>query len=84
MAYPDTNDINKENPLLTVREAAEFLHVHTNTLRRWSDIGLLFSYRICDRGDRRFSKEDLLRFLNEYKVYKDNTQDKERNSKRDS
>lgn len=83
MAYQATTDINKENPLLTIREAAEFLHVHTNTLRRWSDIGLVSSYRICERGDRRFSKEDLMRFLSDFKVYKDTTQDKDRNSKRD-
>ena len=84
MAYPATTDINKTNPLLTISEAAEFLHVHTNTLRRWSDIGLLLSYRICERGDRRFFREDLIRFLSDYKVYKDTTRGKGRNSKRDS
>jgi excisionase family DNA binding protein len=65
---------SEENPFLTVGEASEFLHVHTNTLRRWSDAGLLVSYRICSRGDRRFLREDLMRFLTDYNGYKDNTQ----------
>ena len=67
-----TADINpqKVSSLLTVGEAAEFLHVHVNTLRRWSDAGLLVSYRICSRGDRRFPREDLARFLTDYNAYR--------------
>jgi excisionase family DNA binding protein len=83
MAYPSATYIDKVTPLLTVSEAAEFLHVHANTLRRWSDIGLLVSYRISNRGDRRFYREDLIRFLSEYNGYKDTTQVKGRNPKRD-
>lgn len=41
--------------LLNVREVAELLHVHPNTVRQWSDGGLIRSYRIGPRGDRRFS-----------------------------
>ncbi|MCR4394797.1 MAG: helix-turn-helix domain-containing protein [Dehalococcoidales bacterium] len=52
-------------PMLTVREVAHLLHVHSNTVRRWSDRGLLKAYRITSRGDRRFRKEDVLRFLEE-------------------
>jgi excisionase family DNA binding protein len=70
MAYSSTVGIEKDSSLLTVSEAAEFLHVHANTLRRWSDIGLLVAYRISSRGDRRFFKEDLVRFLSEYNAYK--------------
>jgi excisionase family DNA binding protein len=70
MAYSSTVGIEKDSSLLTVSEAAEFLHVHANTLRRWSDIGLLVAYRISARGDRRFFKEDLVRFLSEYNAYK--------------
>ena len=84
MAYPATLDVNKATPLLTISEAAEFLHVHANTLRRWSDVGLLVSYRISNRGDRRFFREDLVHFLSDYKAYKDNTQVKGRNSRKDS
>ena len=49
--------------LLGVREAAELLGVHANTLRRWSSRGLLKSYRVGPRGDRRFRQEDLDAFL---------------------
>lgn len=66
MAFPITVNISSTSPLLTISEAAEFLHVHTNTLRRWSDDGLLASYRISSRGDRRFAQEDLMAFLTNY------------------
>ena len=46
-------------PLLTVRDVARLLHVHSNTVRRWSDQGLLRAYRISRRGDRRFRREDV-------------------------
>lgn len=49
----------QSNGMLTVREVSELLHVHTNTLRRWSDMGILKAYRIGPRGDRRFKQEDI-------------------------
>ena len=48
---------------LTVREVACFLNIHVSTVRRWSDQGVLKSFRIGPRGDRRFRREDLLAFL---------------------
>lgn len=39
------------------------LHVHPNTLRRWSDQGKIRSYRITARGDRRFLRQDVARFI---------------------
>jgi len=45
--------------LLTVREVAEFLHVHPNTVRQWSEKGLIRSCRVGSRGDRRFSVADV-------------------------
>ncbi len=45
--------------MLTVREVSQLLHVHSNTLRRWSDQGVLKAYRIGPRGDRRFKPEDI-------------------------
>ena len=60
----DGND-NEFEPLLTVREVARLLHVHSNTARRWSDQGLLRSYRISRRGDRRFRREDITHFVAE-------------------
>ena len=60
----DVND-NEFEPLLTVREVARLLHVHSNTARRWSDQGLIRSYRISRRGDRRFRREDITHFVAE-------------------
>lgn len=51
--------------MLTTSEVANALHVHINTVRRWSDSGLIKTYRIGSRGDRRFKQEDLARFLAE-------------------
>jgi excisionase family DNA binding protein len=52
-----------ESPLLTLREASRLLRVSRNTLRRWSEDGLIASYRIGDRGDRRFEREELEAFI---------------------
>lgn len=55
-------DMSVETPtstMLTVREVSQLLHVHSNTLRRWSDQGVLRAYRIGPRGDRRFRPEDI-------------------------
>lgn len=49
--------------LLTVRDVARILHIHPNTLRRWSDKGLIKAYRITGRGDRRFSQKEVERFI---------------------
>ena len=49
--------------MLTVREAARLLHVHENTLRRWSNDNKIPSFRICQRGDRRYKRTDVTRFM---------------------
>ena len=55
--------INGRNKMLTPTEVARLLHIHINTVRRWSDQGILRVYRIGPRGDRRFQKEDIAYFL---------------------
>lgn len=54
-------DIDKIPPLLTLREAAEILKCHPNTLRNWDRKGILRAVRIGERGDRRFRREDVLK-----------------------
>jgi excisionase family DNA binding protein len=59
---------NEIGPMLTIREVARLLHVHTNTLRRWADQGIMKAYRIGPRGDRRFRRRDITGFLRELKT----------------
>jgi excisionase family DNA binding protein len=49
--------------MLTVAEVAHLLHVHPNTVRLWSRIGVLRAYRIGKRRDYRFSPADIQTFL---------------------
>lgn len=49
--------------MLTIRQVADFLHVSVSTIRRWSDTGVLKSYRIGPRGDRRYRRDDVFGFL---------------------
>ncbi len=49
--------------MLRAGEAAQLLGVHTNTVRRWGDAGILKVYRISARGDRRFRRKDIEHFL---------------------
>ena len=59
---------NSISPMLTVREVACLLGIHANTVRRWSDEGKLKAFRITRRGDRRFKREEISRFLAEMNV----------------
>jgi len=61
--------------LLAVREVARLLHIHSNTVRRWSDQGIIKAYRISRRGDRRFKREDIAQFLAEFNPYERNNGD---------
>jgi excisionase family DNA binding protein len=56
-------DYERMDKMLTPREVAELLHVHRNTLRRWSDEGRIVAYRINRRGDRRYRLQDIEHFL---------------------
>ena len=66
------NNDNTIGPMLTVREVAQLLHIHTNTVRRWADRRIIRAYRITTRGDRRFRREDIAHFLAELNVHEDN------------
>ncbi len=49
--------------LLSTTDVGKFLHVHPNTVRRWSDNGIFPTYRVGNRLDRRFRRTDLEKFL---------------------
>ena len=65
----ETNSVDTPNGpsvperLLTLKEVSDMLRVHPNSIRRWSDTGLLRAVRIGERGDRRFRLRDVERFM---------------------
>jgi len=61
---PKKPDLNSR-VMLTTGDVARLLGVHINTVRRWRSKGILKSYRINPRGDRRFRREDVDGFLKE-------------------
>jgi excisionase family DNA binding protein len=54
--------------MLTVSDVARQLNVHVNTVRRWSNQGIIRVYRIGTRGDRRFRQKDVSRLLEQFRL----------------
>ncbi len=63
MLKKDIKDDVSPPRMLTVSEVAHLLHVHANTIRLWSKMGVIKSYRIGKRRDYRFSMDDVETFL---------------------
>ncbi|UCG68647.1 MAG: helix-turn-helix domain-containing protein [Thermoplasmata archaeon] len=65
--YPENRiskgEAEETDTLLTAGEAASLLNIHINTVRKWSNLGIIPSLRIGPRNDRRFRKRDLMTFL---------------------
>jgi len=55
--------VNKVELMLNTTEVSRLLHVHPNTVRRWSNNGIIQTYRIGPRADRRFRQDDIDRLL---------------------
>jgi excisionase family DNA binding protein len=53
--------------MLTIRQVAEILGVHVNTVHRLPESDLPY-YRIVARGDRRYRREDVEAYLEERRV----------------
>ena len=66
----DIRTTNTMRPMIAVREVARLLNMHTNTVRRWSDRGIIRAYRINHRGDRRFRQDDTARFADELPAHR--------------
>jgi excisionase family DNA binding protein len=54
---------NTTSRLLTMREVCQLLHIHSNTLRRWSELGIIKTYRIGLGSHRRFKEEDVVALI---------------------
>lgn len=52
-----------QNDLLGVREAADILGVHPQTLYRWCEEGLIAYVQMTPRSRRRFRRTDVLALL---------------------
>lgn len=55
--------------LITLTEASKILQVHPNTLRLWEKRGRLESVRTGSRGDRSYTREEIVRFISTYKKF---------------
>lgn len=49
--------------LLTIRQAAEILNVHVETLRRWDKKGKLKAIIVNERGDRRYDPDTIKKLI---------------------
>jgi excisionase family DNA binding protein len=54
--------------MLRTSDVAQLLGLHPNTVKRWSKQGILKSYRIGSRGDRRFRRKDIDSFLKKAEI----------------
>ena len=63
--FPMTRD---DPRMLTVSQAARRLNTHPNSVRAWSNAGLLQGYRVGVRGDRRFNADDGETFMRSRKI----------------
>jgi transcriptional repressor of dcmA and dcmR len=50
-------------PLWTLEDVAAFLRVSTATVRRWTNTGALPCYRVGGNRERRFSRQDVVTFI---------------------
>ena len=46
---------------LRTREVAQLLNIHINTVRKWSNEGIIKSYRLSPQQQRRFLKKDVMK-----------------------
>ncbi len=63
MARSESLQVEPQERMLTIAQVAALLHIHPNTVRVWSNKGLIKSYRLGYRRDRRFKLQDVDEFL---------------------
>ena len=52
--------------ILTLQQACDVLNCHPNTLRAWDNKGILKAMRFGKRRDRRYHKEEIIKFINNH------------------
>ena len=55
--------MKQQTEWLRTPEAAKYLGVHLDTMRRWARDGVIPAAKLGNRGGFRFKREDLDRFL---------------------
>jgi excisionase family DNA binding protein len=63
MVIEHIHNLVESKSMLKTVEVARILNIHVNTVRRWSIQGILRTYRVSTRGDRRFKPEDVYNLL---------------------
>src|SRR5438034_7926008 len=56
----------RQDDLLDIKQAAQFLKVSETSLRRWTNAGRLAFLRVGRKRERRFRRADLLAFMEEH------------------
>lgn len=54
----------EQDKLISIKEAAERMGVHENTLRVWDNKGTFKAIRLGVQGHRRYRQSDVERFIN--------------------
>ena len=54
---------SRDEEMLQVKEVAQMLGIHPNTVRIWADSGVLLCFRVGPRRDRRIPKSAIQRLL---------------------
>ena len=60
---PEAAAKGRNNRMLAVRHVAQLLGIHESTVRMWADSGILESYRLGPRQDRRIPIESVMHTL---------------------
>jgi len=61
---PKKAKIRPPKTMLTTTDVSQILGLHPNTVRRWTANGTLPAFRLNERGDRRYLRTEIEKFLN--------------------
>jgi excisionase family DNA binding protein len=67
-------NLDRQSDRIRTPEAAEYLGVHIETIRRWAREGVIPAAKLGNRGGFRFRREDLDQFLDWRRTGADNVE----------